>query len=110
QTPTLTAADLRSRIEQFATRSAGASRSDTYGWGIVNAYNALTQQKGPPHSTIVRLLDATSGAVVNTTTVATDGSFAFTKLANGAYYVQAGDDESSDATIGVPGRRFGWAG
>ena len=29
------------------------------------------------------------------------GSFAFTRLANGAYYVQAGDDESADGAIGV---------
>ena len=34
QTPTLTPAALRSRIEQFATRPAGTTRSDTYGWGI----------------------------------------------------------------------------
>ncbi len=110
QTPTLTAAQLRSRIEQFATRPAGSSRSDSYGWGIVDAYNALAQVNGPTRSTIAQLIDATSGVVARTVKVNSDGSFAFTKLTNGAYYVQVGDDESGDSTIGVPGRRFGIAG
>jgi hypothetical protein len=110
QTPGLTAAQVRSRIEQFATRPAGASRSDSYGWGIVDAYNSLIQSNGPARSTIVRLVDATSGVVSRTTTVNSDGSYAFTKVASGAYYVQAGDDEAADSTIGVPGRRFSTAG
>jgi hypothetical protein len=110
QTPGLTAAQLRSRIEQFATRPTGASRSDTFGWGIVNAYDALAQQNGPTHSIIARLINATSGATVATTKVNSDGSFAFTKLTNGAYFVQAGEDESGDSVIGVPGRRFAIAG
>ena len=110
QTPSLTAAQLRSRIEQFATRPAGTTRSDTYGWGIVNAYNSLTQQSGPPRTTYVRLVDATTGAVARSTTVNAAGSFSFTRVANGSYYLQAGDDESSDGVIGAPGRRFAWAG
>jgi hypothetical protein len=110
QTPGLTAAQLRSRIEQFATRNAGTSRSDSFGWGIANAYNALAQVNGPPRSTYARLVDATTGAVAKSTAVNTDGSFAFTKLVNGTYYVVAGDDESSDSTLGVPGRRFAIAG
>lgn len=110
QTPTLTAAQLRSRIEQFATRPAGASRSDTYGWGIVNAYNSLTQQNGPPHATAVRLINATTGAVSRTATVNSGGAFSFARITNGAYYLQAGDDESGDGQLGIPGRRFAWAG
>src|SRR5262249_9025822 len=62
QTPSLTATQLRSRIEQFATRPVGATRSDMYGWGIVNAYNSLTQG-GPPRATYVRLVDVTTGGV-----------------------------------------------
>jgi subtilisin family serine protease len=110
QTPTLTAAQLRSRIEQFATRNAGSARNDTYGWGIVNAYNALTQQNGPVRKTMARLVDAIAGTTLKTVVANDDGSFAFTRLGTGAYYVQAGDDEAGDAVIGVPGRRFGWAG
>jgi serine protease len=109
QTPSLTATQLRQRIEQFATRPAGVTRSDAFGWGIVNAYNALTQTNGAARQTIVRLVDATTGLAARTVTAAS-GSFAFARLPQGSYYVQAGDDESGDALIGLPGRRYGWAG
>lgn len=110
QNPSLTAAALRARIEQFATRPSGMTRSDMYGWGIANAYNALTSQNGPQRATIVRLINSTTGAVVKTTTASANGTFSFTRVATGAYYVQAGDDESGDGAIGIPGRRFTWAG
>jgi subtilisin family serine protease len=110
QTPTLTNTQLRSRLEQYAMRPAGFIRSDVFGWGIVNAYSSLTQQDGPTRATLVRLLDATTGVVSRTTTVNSSGSFVFTRVPNGSYYVQVGDDESGDASIGVPGRRFGWIG
>ena len=110
QTPGLTAQQLRSRIEQFATRPVGFTRSDALGWGIVNAYNALTQQNGPARQTFVRLVDATTGAAVKSAKVGADGSFAFTRLASGSYFLQAGDDEAGDSVIGVSGRRFTWAG
>ena len=109
--PGLSAAQLRTRIEQFATRPAGSSRSDSFGWGIVNAYNALTQTTGPARQASARLVDATTGALVRTTTVNADGSFAFAKLTAGSsYYLQAGEDEAGDGLIGVPGRRFAVAG
>ncbi len=110
QTPGLSATALRQRIEQYATRPAGMTRSDVLGWGIVNAYNALTQQNGPTRRTLVRLINATTGASVRTVTVSSTGMFALTQLPQGAYYLQAGDDENGDGAIGVPGRRFGWAG
>jgi serine protease len=110
QTPGLTATQLRSRIETFATRPPNALRSDTYGWGIVNAYNALTQRNGAPRETMLRLIDATTGAVTATTHADAAGNFAFTKLDNGAYLLQAGEDEAGDGVIGEPGRRFTWAG
>jgi len=110
QNPGLTAPQLRSRIEQFATRPAGFTRSDALGWGIVNAYNALAQQNGPTRQTLVRLVDATTGAAVKSAKVGSDGSFAFTRLTPGSYFLQAGDDEGGDTVIGVAGRRFTWAG
>jgi hypothetical protein len=58
----------------------------------------------------VRLIEVNSGAVFRTTKANNDGTFALTRLANGAYYVQAGDDESADGVVGVPGRRLAWAG
>ena len=108
--PTLTAPQLRARIEQYASRAPGLGRSDTYGWGIVNAYNALTQGAGAQRQTIVRLVDATSGLLVKTAPVAANGNFALTQLQTGAYFLQAGDDEGGDGQIGIPGRRFSWAG
>jgi hypothetical protein len=42
--------------------------------------------------------------------VSSAGTFAFTQLVNGAYYVQVGDDEAGDGILGTPGRRFTWAG
>ena len=107
--PTLTPAQLRSRIEQYASRTPGLGRSDTYGWGIVNAYNALTQGAAQ-RQTMVRLVDATTGLTAKTAPVAANGNFALTQLQTGAYYLQAGDDEGGDGQIGVPGRRFSWAG
>jgi hypothetical protein len=110
QTPGLSAANLRSRIETFARRPPNTLRSDTYGWGIVNAYNALTQQNGPSRRTVLRLVDARTGALGATTQADAGGNFAFTKVAQGAYLVQAGEDEGGDGAIGAPGRRFAWAG
>lgn len=108
--PNLTPTQLRARIEQYASRTPGLGRSDTYGWGIVNAYNALTQGAGAQRQTMVRLVDATTGLVVKTAPVASNGNFALTQLQSGAYFLQAGDDEGGDGQIGVPGRRFSWAG
>lgn len=111
QTPGLTPAQLTQRIEQFATRPPGATRSDALGWGVANAYNSLLQSAtGAPKATYVRLVDATTGTVARTTAVAANGTFAFTRMTAGAYYVQAGDDENGDGIIGAPGRRFAWAG
>lgn len=110
QTPGLSAAALRSRIETFARRPANTLRSDSYGWGIVNAYNALTQQNGPSRRTLLRLVNATTGAVAGTTQADAGGGFAFTKLDAGAYLLQAGEDEAGDGVIGALGRRLAWAG
>jgi len=110
QTPGLTAVQLRSRIETFATRPPNALRSDAYGWGIVNAYNSLTQQNGPPRKTVLRLLNASSGAVVASKPADASGAFTFAKLDSGSYVLQAGQDEGNDGVIGAPGRRFAWAG
>ncbi len=108
--PTLTAQQLTTRLEQYASRPPNSTRSDTYGWGIVNAYNALTQQDGPPRQEYVRLLDAATGKMDTAVEVDATGRFTFTQLAPGTYRLEGGQDESGDATIGIPGRRFGWAG
>jgi hypothetical protein len=110
QTPGLSAATLASRIEQYAIRTANTQRNDTFGWGIADAYNALTQQFGPVKQQYARLLNATTGAAVSQVAVTSSGTFTFTQLQPGSYFLQAGEDEAGDQTIGIPGRRFGWAG
>lgn len=108
--PSLTAAQIRSRIETYATRPTGVSRTDRTGWGIVNAYNALTQTNGAARAGTVRLVNAVTGIVNQSTRVDENGHFVFTEVSNGTYYVQAGEDEGGDGVIGVAGRRFAVAG
>ena len=86
-----------------------AGRDDSYGWGIVNARNSLTQSLAPAQQLFARLIDVNSGAVVQTVTALGD-SYTFTEVADGDYYVYAGEDADGDALIGVPGRRWGALG
>ena len=107
--PGLTAAQLTARIEQYASRPPGATRDDNYGWGIVDAYNALVQQNGPVRRAHVELFDS-SGALARAVAADSAGGFVFANLGPGTYHLMAGEDEDGDGLIGVPGRRLGWAG
>src|SRR2546428_12960067 len=65
---------------------------------------------GPPRlrrGVLARLYNAATGAIMGTQATGSDGSFAFTGLSDGVYQVFAGEDESGDGVIGVPGRRLG---
>jgi serine protease len=108
--PSLSATDLSDRLEQYATRAPNTTRSDTYGWGVVNAYDALAQSDGPPRASYVRLIDADSGAILRTVATDPTGAFVLTQLPAGRYELAAGEDESGDGVIGLPGRRFSWDG
>ncbi|MQA90159.1 MAG: hypothetical protein GEU90_07980 [Gemmatimonas sp.] len=55
----------------------------------------------PPGDLYARLIDATSGATVNTV-AASDGPYAFKGLEDGVYLVFAGRDDGGDGVIGVP--------
>jgi serine protease len=102
QTPSLTAAGLRTRLMSFAVGPATA-----YGAGLVNAYNSLTQTLGPPTQLYARLYSATTGAILQTVPVQASGAFAFTGVADGTYHVYGGADEAGDKQLGIPGRRWG---
>jgi serine protease len=104
QNPGLTAVQLRSRLETFATPP---DPSQQLGAGIVNARNALTQTLAPTRQLYARAIDAGTGAIV-TTVPATAGGGAFTigGLPAGSYYVAGGEDESGDGVIGIPDRRY----
>ena len=108
--PALTSAQLRSRLTDYALDVGAAGADAQYGAGIVNARNSLTQTLAPPAQLYVRLVDASSGALVATQLTGGGGSFTFNGLATGTYYVYAGEDENGDGLIGVPGRRWGALG
>ena len=101
--PSLTPAQLRTRLVTYA---APISAAEEIGPGIVNARNSLTQSSAPPHQLYVRAVNATTGATA-ATVAATGSSYTLSSLPDGSYYVVAGEDESGDGEIGLPGRRFG---
>ena len=103
QDPSLTAAQLRSRLVTYATP---IDPSQQIGPGIVNARNALTQSFAPARQLYVRAVNATSGATV-ATVAAPGGNYTIGNLPDGSYFVVAGEDEAGDGIIGQPGRRFG---
>jgi subtilisin family serine protease len=103
QDPSLTAADLRTRLVTYATP---IDPSQQIGPGIVNARNALTQSFAPARQLYVRAVNATSGAAV-ATVAAPGGNFTISNLPDGSYFVVAGEDEAGDGVIGQPGRHFG---
>ena len=107
--PGLRAAQLRARLLSTAIDLGPVGPDDRYGYGLVDAYAAVTGQ-APARRTYVRAIDAATGAVAASVAAAADGSFALTDLPAGSYYVVAGEDELADGVIGFPGRRFGWAG
>jgi hypothetical protein len=105
----LSATDLRTRIEQYASRPSNSTRDDNYGWGVVNAYNALTQTNGPARKIRVALING-AGAMARSVAADSAAAFAFGNVQPGSYHLLAGQDEDGDGTIGIPGRRLGWAG
>jgi len=107
QNPGLTAAELRSRLESYATPT---DPSQQLGAGIVNARNALTQSLAPTHQLYARAIDATTGAPVATVPASAGGGFTISGLTPGSYYVAGGEDESGDGVIGTPDRRYSLAG
>ncbi|HEX3867274.1 MAG TPA: S8 family serine peptidase, partial [Gemmatimonadaceae bacterium] len=110
QNPSMSASDLTTRLEQTATRPAGDTRNDTFGWGIVDGYHALLGPNAPARAQYARLISTATGATIKTVKADANGGFSFAQLASGSYYVQAGEDEAGDGIIGTPGRRFTWAG
>jgi subtilisin family serine protease len=103
----LTAAQLRARLLDYAVDRGSPGWDQEYGAGVVNARNSLTQTLAPPRHLYARLYNVTTTAVEATVAVDPDGAYAFSDLTDGDYVVYAGEDESGDQLIGVPGRRWG---
>ncbi len=107
--PGMTGQQLRDRLTSTAVDMGPPGFDARYGYGRVNAYNAITGTQGPPMKIYVRAIDATTGAVAKTVQADPDNSYRLDGLSPGSYYVIAGQDENDDGVIGFPGRRFGWA-
>lgn len=102
QRPGLSAVDLRSRLTNYAAGSASP-----YGAGLVNAYNSLMQRLGPPTQLYARLYAAPTGAIAQTVEADGAGSFAFTQVPDGAYFLYAGTSDSGEQRLGSPGSLWG---
>jgi subtilisin family serine protease len=101
--PGLTPDQLRTRLLSYTTPlSAGMEIGN-----LVNARNALTQTTAPARQLYVRAVDAATGATVATTAATPGAPYSLNSLPDGNFFVVAGEDESGDGEIGVPGRRFG---
>src|SRR5437867_3114495 len=101
QTPSLTAAALRSRLTSYAT-----GPESPYGAGLVNAYNSLTQSFGPATQRLARLYTATTGAIAQTVLAEAGGAFAFSHVEDGTYFLYGGTIDS-DQSLGAPGSLWG---
>jgi len=101
QTPSLTAAELRSRLTSYAT-----GPQSPYGAGLVNAYNSLTQSFGPPTQRLARLYTATTGAIAQTVLAEAGGAFTFSHVEDGTYFLYGGTIDG-DQSLGAPGSLWG---
>ncbi|HXY31259.1 MAG TPA: S8 family serine peptidase [Gemmatimonadaceae bacterium] len=110
QNPGFTADQIKDRLFSTAIDMGPPGPDNIYGYGLVDAYAAVTGSAAPSPKTYVRAINASTGAVAKTVQAGDDGSFAFSDLSAGSYYVVAGQDDNNDQVIGFPGRRFGWAG
>jgi subtilisin family serine protease len=104
--PGLSSSQLRSHLLDFAVDAGAAGRDNRYGAGIVNARNSLAQNLAPTRQLRARLYDAVTGSALQTVPVSS-GSYSFAGVINGEYHVFAGQDETGDQLIGLPGRRWG---
>jgi subtilisin family serine protease len=107
--PGMTGQQLRDRLVSTAVDMGPPGRDARYGFGRVDAYNAITGTQGPAMNVFVSAIDAATGAVAKTVQANSDLSYTLEGLDPGSYYVVAGQDENGDGVIGFPGRRYGWA-
>ena len=109
QNPSLTGAQLRSRLTTWAVDAGAAGPDNLYGAGIVNARNSLTQSFAPPAQLYALLYDAVTGRLVAQVPTA-NGAYSFPGLDDGSYLVYGGADENGDGQVAVAGRAWGTLG
>lgn len=108
--PTLTPAQVRQRLMNFAVDIGAPGPDQLYGAGMVNARNVLTSTMAPPRTRRVRLVNALTGATVRTVAASASGAFEFDALPDGSYWVFGGEDENGDGLLGLPPRNWGARG
>jgi hypothetical protein len=108
--PGLTNTQLRARLQNTALHIGAPGRDQRWGWGVVNAYQAVNNITNRTQNTYVHVISTATGDTVKRVAVGADGSFKALRLTSGSYWVVAGQDDAGDGKIGRPGRRFGWFG
>ena len=83
QDPSLSNAQVRSRLTQHAVDLGAPGRDPQFGFGLVDAISALTDGQGIPGDSHVRLYDAGRGSLVDEQTQGPSGSFRFAGLEDG---------------------------
>jgi subtilisin family serine protease len=107
--PGFTPADIRNRLLASAVDLGPPGPDDRFGYGVVNAFRAVTGASAPSTRTQVRLVDG-SGDPVRSLFTQADGRFVVTNIPSGNYFLAAAQDEADDGLFGFPGRRVGWWG
>jgi subtilisin family serine protease len=107
--PSMTNTELRQRLQATAVDLGAPGRDDRYGYGVVNAYNAVNNITSSTRKSFVRIINASTGDMFRSVAVS-NGSYSVSSVPTGSYYVVAGEDDANDQTIGIPGRRLGWFG
>lgn len=110
QNPALTAADIRNRLSTYAIDLGTPGRDNVYGHGLIDARNLLTQSLEPPGNWFVHLVNAATGKVERSMQAGAGGTFSFTEVPDGTYWLFAGKDDSGDGLTGLPMRRWGGRG
>src|SRR5690606_25228227 len=93
QNPALTAADIRNRLSTYAIDLGTPGRDNVYGHGLIDARNLLTQSLEPPGNWFVHLVNAATGKVERSMQAGAGGTFSFTEVPDGTYWLFAGKDD-----------------
>ncbi len=108
--PGLSAAQVAARLLGTALDIGAPGRDHEFGAGLVNARNAVSGTLAPQRIMYVRVVNSMTGLVVRTVPTANNGTYEVNGLADGAYWVYAGHDESNDGFTGLPWRTWGALG
>jgi hypothetical protein len=107
--PGFSPADIRNRLLASAVDIGPPGPDSRFGYGVVNAYRAVTGATAPVARSQVRLIDG-SGNVIRSVLANADGRFVLSNIPSGNYFLAVAQDEANDGLFGFPGRRSSWLG